>query len=91
MGTVTVPCPCGSLTGILGVYATRECRGNCSGISTWGGQDVSQCLDRYRTALDICRVSEVSSLQSFPSARCIVFIEQSALRVYMGESCRTMF
>ena len=60
VGTVTLPCPCGALTGVLEVYATRECRGRCAGNATWEEQDASQCLDRYRTSLDLCRVSEVS-------------------------------
>ena len=61
MGNASVLCPCGAVTGALGAFAMRECQGDFSHKARWARDyDVTQCLERYESTLDFCRVSEVS-------------------------------
>ena len=61
IGMVTVPCPCGSVTGSINQNATRFCFGNFDERAEWRIANVSSC-NFSATALELCQISLVSLL-----------------------------
>ena len=61
IGRVNIPCPCGTVAGIINQNATRFCFGNFDERAEWGVADVSSC-NFSETALELCRISLVSHL-----------------------------